>query len=360
MNLLVYFSGFAMIFLWHRTSSFKKKWSGKRIQLSFSVNSLPSSSSSSSSSSQTHQGNKEEVLTQLDQESIRKWYPVYKSSKLFGGHYTIIECPQPSDFSVLDHAYLSTSTLPVVSVVETYSASDSTTDPLGISKSISQSINHDSKADQVELHLSQSKTSDSGISSSTSSLVPQKKNISSVGRIMTVHPEEIEFGRIKEEQNLRRANIFIGGRIALRSCLTLLESSSSDLDSFHSACPPILTNEFGAPLLPDTVSGSVSHKGYLAVGITTVGTEWRVGVDIEKCHNKACDRLYQRILTTSEQSRVGRLVNVNITPEEEVMLLFSFKEAVYKAIHPSVRRPVGFQEVSITVLDNGTATFQFE
>jgi len=366
MNLLVCFFSLSMIILSHRTLTFQKKWIRKLSQSSFSEKNLPSSSQTRLFTSiyETHHHhhdiNKEKIL--CDQESIRKWYPVYQSSKLFGGHYTIIECPHPSDFSVLDHALPTTNTNTTTTTtmpVERYSISKSITDPVK-SQLINQSSEHE--LIDVELHqLSRSK-GDSGIVTRTSSYRAQQKYTSSIDveQQMYVHPDEIEFGRKKEERNLRRANIFIGGRIALRSCLTHLESSSSLSSGFGWACPPILSNEFGAPLLPSAISGSVSHKGDLVVGIVTAGTEYRVGVDIEKCHNKAVDRLYQRILTPSEQSRLGRLVNVSITPEEEVMLLFSFKEAVYKSIHPTVQRPVSFQEVSITVLDNGTATFQFE
>ena len=33
--------------------------------------------------------------------------------------------------------------------------------------------------------------------------------------------------------------------------------------------------------------------------------------------------------------------------EEDVLLRFSFKEAVFKALHPLLRRPISFQEVSV-------------
>ena len=45
--------------------------------------------------------------------------------------------------------------------------------------------------------------------------------------------------------------------------------------------------------------------------------------------------------------------------EEEVLLRFSFKEAVYKAIHPFLERSVDFSEVEIEPLEDGSAKINF-
>ena len=45
--------------------------------------------------------------------------------------------------------------------------------------------------------------------------------------------------------------------------------------------------------------------------------------------------------------------------EEEVLLRFSFKEAVYKAIHPFLERSVDFSEVEIEPLQDGSAKINF-
>lgn len=44
-----------------------------------------------------------------------------------------------------------------------------------------------------------------------------------------------------------------------------------------------------------------------------------------------------------------------ISIEEEVLLRFSLKESVYKAIHPLICQYVAFQEAEIKPLDDGTA-----
>ena len=53
------------------------------------------------------------------------------------------------------------------------------------------------------------------------------------------------------------------------------------------------------------------------------------------------------------------LTHLGISVEEEVLLRFSFKEAVYKAIHPFLERSVDFSEVEIEPLQDGSAKINF-
>lgn len=46
---------------------------------------------------------------------------------------------------------------------------------------------------------------------------------------------------------------------------------------------------------------------------------------------------------------------LGISAESEILLRFSFKESVYKAIFPFVRRYVSFQEAEVQPLADGTA-----
>ncbi len=106
-------------------------------------------------------------------------------------------------------------------------------------------------------------------------------------------------------------------------------------------------------------SGSISHKGNLAVGtvrlaeytVTKSATETYldkpdtdtdtetelgyIGVDLERCSNKASAKLGKRLLTTAEQETLGTLVikmgesderTEAVTSAEDVLLRFSFKE----------------------------------
>lgn len=163
-----------------------------------------------------------------------------------------------------------------------------------------------------------------------------------------INTKELVFGRFKEQNNKSRLNKFIGGRVALRRALKWIDRGDS---------PSIFKDEFGAPLIPDGITGSISHKDYLAVGAAAVDPVGKIGVDIEKTSNKAALLLSRRLLTEVEQKSLGNLPG--ISAEEEVLLRFSFKESVFKAIHPFLKRPVGFNEVEIIPNLDGTAKIHF-
>ena len=109
---------------------------------------------------------------------------------------------------------------------------------------------------------------------------------------------------------------------------------------------PILSNDRGAPIMPDGWLGSVSHKGTLAgalVAPTSIGGH--VGLDLERAAPPKQD-IGRRILTPREQAQIrdGR----------DVTLRFAIKDAIYKAIDPYVRRYVGFTEVELEIGDQIT------
>jgi phosphopantetheinyl transferase (holo-ACP synthase) len=49
----------------------------------------------------------------------------------------------------------------------------------------------------------------------------------------------------------------------------------------------------------------------------------------------------------------------DVSPEEEVLLRFSLKESIYKAMHPLICQYVGFMEAEVQPLSDGTATATF-
>jgi len=62
------------------------------------------------------------------------------------------------------------------------------------------------------------------------------------------------------------------------------------------------------------------------------------------------------------QTKLGGLRDENGSPislEEEVLLRFSFKESIYKAIHPFLARSVDFAEVEVQPQQDGTAELSF-
>ena len=204
------------------------------------------------------------------------------------------------------------------------------------------------------------------------------------GRITYTHENddcvtaEINYGKNKYQNNKSPLNMFICGRIALRRALKYYSKTNSNYSNNNNSnnnngncnrnnaidfdhdfnIPPILRDDYGAPMLPRWLTGSISHKDDLAVAAVNVDSDGRIGVDLEYTTNKSAYIIGRRILTKDERQQLGKN-NLGISPDEEVLLRFSFKEAVYKAVHPFLKRPVDFGEVEINPQSDGTATICF-
>jgi 4'-phosphopantetheinyl transferase EntD len=142
--------------------------------------------------------------------------------------------------------------------------------------------------------------------------------------------------------SVRRAT-WIGGRVALRAALARA--------SF--AAGPVLPDERGAPRLPPGVAGSISHKERLAVALVAAEASARVGVDIEIEGPRVHD-IASKVLDDDEMTEL--VATAAHDRAREVLLRFSLKEAIYKALDPFVKRYVGFKEVSVSPRPDGSAT----
>ncbi len=152
-----------------------------------------------------------------------------------------------------------------------------------------------------------------------------------------LHPDEAAHARTLHP---RRQPSWVAGRLALRQALTRLGHSAG----------PILADDRGAPVLPGGVRGSISHKRAVAVGLAASTLEWSIGVDIEQRHLGRQD-ISRYVLTEAEQAELAGLSAQ--ARGQAVMLRFSIKESIYKAVDPHVRRFVGFREVDVTPLPDG-------
>ncbi len=127
---------------------------------------------------------------------------------------------------------------------------------------------------------------------------------------------------------------FVGGRIALRRACEQLGRQP----------PPLLSDGRGAPVVGSGLSGSVSHKRDLAVGMACMSTAGSLGVDIED-YGPARPGIESSVLTEPERAAIAEL------PERQrwmaLLIRFSIKESIYKALDPFVRRYVGFLEAQV-------------
>jgi enterobactin synthetase component D len=146
---------------------------------------------------------------------------------------------------------------------------------------------------------------------------------------------------------------WVAGRLALREAFRDLGIEPG----------PILATRRGAPALPSDLVGSISHKRTLAVGLAARREGGAsIGVDLENSppafasaqEAQVHPDVRARVLTPDELARLERV------PEKHrrrtVILHFSLKEALYKAIDPLVGRHVAFHEASITPLPDGSAS----
>jgi enterobactin synthetase component D / holo-[acyl-carrier protein] synthase len=145
-----------------------------------------------------------------------------------------------------------------------------------------------------------------------------------------------------------RRRTWVGGRVAMREALT-----RSGFDA-----PAVLADSRGAPLLPAGVAGSISHKESLAVALVARGAPddgERLGVDLELDAARPHD-IASHVLTDEEATELAALAGP--ARAREVLLRFSAKESIYKALDPFVRRYVAFKEIAVRPLPGGAAEVQ--
>jgi len=162
-----------------------------------------------------------------------------------------------------------------------------------------------------------------------------------------LHPQEVSFG-VAQPSHHARTSFFLG-RLAMREALRLERHTSKSIS--------ILKDEHGRPTVPNGYLGSISHKGATGVALIATTTEEHlatgIGIDIEQTFSGRRS-IAPRVLTEREQGELGRIDGV--TADEEVLLRFSMKESLYKAMHPLICQYVGFQEAEVTPHVDGTAT----
>lgn len=159
-----------------------------------------------------------------------------------------------------------------------------------------------------------------------------------------LHPGEAQFaGTLKGYRQVS----FVGGRLALR-----LAAQQLGLQP-----PAVLPDDRGCPTLPDELLGSVTHKRTLALAMVARNHGWSLGIDLED-YGPERTSIAPRVLTASELAIVESL------PEDRrwtaILLRFSIKEAIYKALDPWVQRYVGFHEAEVVPDTDGGAQVRLD
>lgn len=135
---------------------------------------------------------------------------------------------------------------------------------------------------------------------------------------------------------------WVGGRLAFWRAATELGWPRGAL----------LNGERGEPLLPDGLAGSISHKSALAVALVSradaAGTS--VGIDLEESA-PARPAIADIAMRPEERDALHALPESERWPR--LLLTFAAKEALYKALHPHLKRHVRYDEASVVFLPGG-------
>jgi phosphopantetheine--protein transferase-like protein len=157
-----------------------------------------------------------------------------------------------------------------------------------------------------------------------------------------LHPDE---AAIAQSLDGFRKIQFVGGRIAVREALYHLGQGHG----------PLVRTERGAVQLPPNLAGSISHKGPLALAMVAKRDQGTLGVDLEE-YLPARPQIERKVLRPEEMEAVALL------PEDRrwiaILIRFSIKEAIYKALDPYLQRYIGFDEVQVTPDLEGKAVVQ--
>ena len=135
----------------------------------------------------------------------------------------------------------------------------------------------------------------------------------------------------------RRQAEFHAGRAAAHAAMTSLGLSPR----------PVLAGADRAPLWPDGLTGSISHSTTACVAIIGLRADWAgIGVDIEE-DTPLCPDLVPEICTASERDWLASLP----AAEQGLMakLIFSAKEAAYKAQYPLSSALFGFDALCVKI-----------
>ena len=122
--------------------------------------------------------------------------------------------------------------------------------------------------------------------------------------------------------------------------------------------PPaaILPDRRGAPIWPEGVVGSITHcSGYRAAAVAPAGQVAAVGLDAEPNRPLRTDGMLDVIAREQERARLAELAGQGPGVCWD-KLLFSAKEAVYKAWFPLTGRWLGFEEACVD-FDPASGTF---
>ena len=153
-------------------------------------------------------------------------------------------------------------------------------------------------------------------------------------------PHESESIYLSKIKNPQRSKYFRLGRISARKALCLIDPK------YHNI--PLARLDSGDIDWPAGTIGSVSHSRQIAVAVAAEKNNYsNLGIDFEAYRNVNL-KLIDKICTRQEQDIISPLISDRNTA---CLILFSCKEAIYKAINKNSDKPLGFQDACLIKIE---------
>ncbi len=153
----------------------------------------------------------------------------------------------------------------------------------------------------------------------------------------TLYPEELAC--LSPRASSKRRNDFHLGRAAAHEALLNI-----GLDG-----QAICKGANGAPLWPGDAIGSISHKDDVAVSVVAAAQTCRgLGVDLESVSTPMIKEVAGRICHDREMNWV---LEQDSTTDLRLKMIFSAKEAIFKAMNPLTGDYFSFKEVRLVWVD---------
>jgi 4'-phosphopantetheinyl transferase EntD len=133
-----------------------------------------------------------------------------------------------------------------------------------------------------------------------------------------------------------------------REFATGRECAHRALERLGLPAAPVPSGERGEPLWPAGVVGSITHcDGYRACAVARAAELLTIGIDAEP-HGPLPDGLLGTVASAAERRTLAELAAAAPAIHWD-RLLFSAKEAVYKAWYPLAQRWLGFEDAELTI-----------
>lgn len=142
--------------------------------------------------------------------------------------------------------------------------------------------------------------------------------------------------QIRQAHHKRQAE-FIAGRVAAHYSMSAIGQYQG-----------VEINPDRSPLFPEALKGSISHSQNLAIAATIPSEaipDTYLGIDIQ--HWFSSEETDDVATLVCKDVEIERLQDTHLSYQQKVTLLFSAKEALYKAIYPQVKEVLDFDVVEL-------------